>query len=281
MTIFEFNWINTHHHINYYGNEWKPQNSPIGVIVLVHGLGEHIGRYKHVAQVFTGNGYSVLACDHAGHGQSGGKRGHVDSYEWFFEELDYLLDRCRQNYADLPIFLYGHSLGGSIVLAYLLKRKPHVRGAIVTSPGIKLASDPGVMLIFGKILNRLVPSTALNNGLKIEGLSKDPQVVEAYKNDPLVHPWISARLGMELIETGEWIRENGEQIHIPMLLLHGSADLLTSVEGSRQLAAKNPHFITYIEWEGGYHELHNEPDKDAVFRVILDWLEKHTHHPAE
>jgi alpha-beta hydrolase superfamily lysophospholipase len=275
MTVFEFNW-ESDHRITYYGIEWRPDQPVRGVIVLVHGLGEHCGRYRHVAQIFNQNGYAVIASDHAGHGQTGGKRGHVDSYECFFEELDTLLNRSRENYANLPLFLYGHSLGGSIVLAYLLNRKPAVTGAIVTSPGIKLVSDPGVMLVFGKILNRLVPSTALNNGLDVQGLSRDPQIIEAYKNDPLVHPWISARLAIQLIETGEWIRENGNQLKIPILLLHGNADKLTAVEGSRELAQKNPEYITYVEWEGGYHELHNEPDKDRVFEVILNWLEKHT-----
>lgn len=275
MTVFEFNW-ESDHRITYYGIEWRPDQPVRGVIVLVHGLGEHCGRYLHVAQIFNQNGYAVIASDHAGHGQTGGKRGHVDSYECFFEELDTLLNRSRENYANLPLFLYGHSLGGSIVLAYLLNRKPAVTGAIVTSPGIKLVSDPGVMLVFGKILNRLVPSTALNNGLDVQGLSRDPQIIEAYKNDPLVHPWISARLAIQLIETGEWIRENGNQLKIPILLLHGNADKLTAVEGSRELAQKNPEYITYVEWEGGYHELHNEPDKDRVFEVILNWLEKHT-----
>ncbi|WP_322791631.1 alpha/beta hydrolase [Bellilinea sp.] len=273
MTVIEFNW-NSDHQISYYGIEWKPDQSPRGVIILVHGLGEHSGRYQHLAQLLNQHGYAVIASDHAGHGQTGGKRGHVDSYECFFEELDTLLSRSRQNYPDLPIFLYGHSLGGSIILAYLLKRAPNVAGAIVTSPGIKLVSDPGVMLVFGKILNRLVPSTALNNGLKLEGLSKDPKVIQAYKSDPLVHPWISARLAIQLIETGEWIRENGEQIQVPVLLLHGNADQLTAVEGSRELAEKNRKYVTYIEWEGGYHELHNEPDKEQVFQVILKWLEE-------
>lgn len=275
MTVFEFNW-ESDHRITYYGIEWRPDQPVRGVIVLVHGLGEHCGRYGHVAEMLNQHGYAVIASDHAGHGQTGGKRGHVDSYECFFEELDTLLNRSRENYANLPLFLYGHSLGGSIVLAYLLKRKPAITGAIVTSPGIKLVSDPGVMLVFGKILNRLVPSTALNNGLDVQGLSKDPQIIEAYKNDPLVHPWISARLAIQLIETGEWIRENGNQLKIPILLLHGNADKLTAVEGSRELAQKNPEYITYVEWEGGYHELHNEPDKDRIFEVILNWLEKHT-----
>lgn len=273
MTVIEFNWESSHQ-ITYYGIEWKPEIITRGVIGLVHGLGEHTGRYHHVAQIFNRHGFVVIASDHAGHGQTGGKRGHVDSYECFFEELDTLLKRSEENYPNLPVFLYGHSLGGSIVLAYLLKRQPAVRGAVVTSPGIKLVSDPGVMLVFGKILNRLVPSTALNNGLKLEGLSRDPQVIQAYKSDPLVHPWISARLAIQLIENGEWIRENGEQINVPVLLLHGSSDELTAVEGSRELAEKNREFITYVEWEGGYHELHNEPDKDRVFEVILTWLEK-------
>ncbi|GIV66723.1 MAG: lysophospholipase [Chloroflexota bacterium] len=272
MTVTEFNWESTHQ-ITYYGIEWKPDLITRGVIILVHGLGEHSGRYRHVAQILNHKGHAVIASDHAGHGQTGGKRGHVDSYDCFFEELETLLERARKNFPNLPVFLYGHSLGGSIVLAYLLKHKPKVAGAIVTSPGIKLVSDPGVMLFFGKILNRLVPSTALNNGLKLEGLSKDPQVIQAYKNDPLVHPWISARLAIELIEKGEWIRDNGDKINVPVLLLHGNSDKLTSVEGSRELAEKNRQLITYVEWDGGYHELHNEPDKDRVFEVILDWLE--------
>lgn len=270
-TLQEFTWVGDHQ-IQYYGVKWLPVERPHAVIVLVHGLGEHCLRYQHVAEFFNQHGIALFASDHAGHGKSGGKRGHVDSYDWFYSEIDTLLQYARRDFPNLPVFLYGHSLGGSIVLAYSLTKKPAVAGVIATSPGIRLIKDPGIMLLFGKILNRIAPSTALNNGLIVEGISKDIGVVQAYKNDPLVHPWISAHLALELIQTGEWVRANGEHFSLPLLLLHGNQDMLTSVDGSRELAAKNNPNITYIEWEGGYHELHNEPDRHKVLNAILNWL---------
>lgn len=277
-TFQEFDWTDDHR-IQYYGVKWLPVDAPRAVIVLVHGLGEHCLRYQRLAAFFNQHGFAVYASDHAGHGKSGGKRGHVDSYEWFFAEIDALIQLARRDFPALPLFLYGHSLGGSIVLAYSLTKEPAVAGVIATSPGLKLVKDPGILLLFGKVLDRIAPSTAMNNGLVAEGISRDAAVVQAYKDDPLVHPWISARLALELIRKGEWIRANGDRFPLPLLLLHGNRDILTAVEGSRELASRNTVSITYIEWEGGYHELHNEPDQQLVFNAILNWLEPRAGQP--
>ncbi|MEN4010899.1 MAG: lysophospholipase [Chloroflexota bacterium] len=273
MSVQEFSWV-SEEKIHHFGVKWQPVDKPRAAIILMHGLGEHCMRYQHVADYFNRQQFTLYACDHAGHGRSEGGRGHVDSYQWFFNEIDLLCQRARQDYhPSLPLFLYGHSLGGSIVLAYSLSKKPAIAGIVASSPGIKLVKDPGILLLFGKLLNRIAPSTPLNNGLVVEGISRDPAVVDAYRKDPLVHPWISARLALELIEKGEWIRANGAQISVPLLLLHGNKDMLTAVEGSRELASKNNPYIHYIEWEAGYHELHNEPDNQQVLSAIFNWME--------
>ncbi len=255
------------------GRCWEPEGEPRAVVCLVHGLGEHCGRYDHVAAALNEAGYAVLACDKRGHGRSGGKRGVIPSYEALMADIDLLLAQAEQRFPGKPRFLYGHSLGGNEVLNYALRRKPDLAGVISTSPGLRTAfQPPALQLAAGRLMNRLWPAFTLPNGLELAAISRDPAVVAAYQADPLVHDRLSARLGVSLLETGEWAIANAGQFPLPLLLMHGTADRLTSHEASQAFASKAPT-CTLKLWDGLYHETHNEPEKQEVIGFVVDWLD--------
>ena len=272
MVQNDFNW-QSQKNIQLAGREWEPEGSPRAVIVLVHGLGEHIGRYQHVAEMFCNHAYAVIGSDHPGHGRSGGKRGHVDSYEDFMQEIDHLLGEADARFPGKPRVLYGHSLGGNLVLYYALKRRPEIAGVIATGPAIAPANNTKAMAGVAKVLSAVLPAMTINNGLVLEGLSHDKDVVLAYQKDPLNHPDVSFRLGYELIANGEWIRQHAAEFPLPLLVMQGAEDKLVNPDATRNFASRLPENSVYKEWPGGYHELHNEPYKEQVFEVILNWLD--------
>jgi alpha-beta hydrolase superfamily lysophospholipase len=257
--------------------EWKPETPARGVVVLIHGLGEHAGRYAHVAAAMNAAGYAVLAPDLRGHGNSGGKRGHFSSYDTVADDIQCAFKEATTRYPGIPQFLYGHSLGGALVLYYVLKRKPSIRGVIATSPGLAPGSPlPVVKLAAAKLLNVVGPTLTLDNGLDLGNLSHDPAVRADYVADPKTHPLVSARLGMQLIQQGAWIQAQKGEFPIPLLLLQGTADHLVNLAATRAFASGQTGDVTYKEWDGWYHELHNELGKAEVIQVMVDWLKAHT-----
>ena len=263
--------------IQFYFQGWQPETPPKAVVCLVHGLGEHSGRYAHVAAALNDAGYVLLGFDLRGHGKSGGPRGHTPSYDTLLDDIGRLLDEAAARYPGLPRFLYGQSLGGNLVLNYALRRKPAIAGVVATSPWLRLSSaPPAARMTLGRVMNRLLPAFVQSSGLDPTGLSRDPEVVRAYKVDPLVHDRLSARLGMAAIEAGEWALAHAAEFPLPLLLAHGSADKLTSATASAEFAKKVPGDCTFKLWDGFYHETHNEPEKAEVLSFMIDWLRQHT-----
>ncbi len=256
-----------------FAQDWRPQGALRGVVALVHGLGEHTGRYQHVAAAFNAAGYGLIGFDLPGHGLSDGKRGHA-GYDEILDDIDCLLKEAGKSYPNAPRFLYGHSLGGALVLYYTLKRKPDLRGVIASSPGLATAAPVSSgKLLLAKVMARLAPSFTMANGLDLSGLAHDAAVIAAYKNDPLVHDQISARLGIDLLTKGQWILEQAPSFPLPMLLVQGSADRLISPQVNAAFAKAAPREkITYKVWENQYHETHNEPQKQQAIQYIIDWL---------
>ena len=275
MKISEWNWKSCDS-LNLYARAWEPEGRPKASIMLVHGIGEHVVRYDHVAAALTQAGYAMLGFDLCGHGKSGGPRGHITSYEALMNDIATFSGLVAERYPGIHRFIYGHSLGGGLVLNYVLRRTPDLNGAIVTGPMLKLAFDPpAVQVTLGRLMNGLVPGFTQHSKLKTAALSHDPAVVSAYENDPLVHDKISARLFVEMVEKGQWALDHAAEFPIPLLLMHGSADLLTSAKASREFAEKAGDKVTLKIWDGLYHEIHNEPEKAEVFKVMLDWLDQH------
>jgi alpha-beta hydrolase superfamily lysophospholipase len=252
----------------------SPGENTSGVIILIHGLGEHIQRYVYWADLFKKAGFGFAGVDLPGHGRSDGTRGNIKNYAKLEEMIDILINTCKKTFPGVPVFLYGHSLGGGIVLYYLLHKNPKVKGAIITSPFLRLAFEPpAIKLILASIMKNLVPGLIQPSGLNTNHLSHDESVVEKYKNDPLVHGKISISLFNGSMEAAKYSLARASELNVPILILHGSDDLILSPEGSREFAGKTDLAELKI-WDGGYHELHNEPFKDEVFAYIMNWLNR-------
>lgn len=274
MAVTELSW-KTSDGINIYGKKWETPLPIKAVICIMHGMGEHINRYDHVAEMFNNNGYTVIGCDQRGHGKSGGSCGHFPDFETFLNDVDALLKVASEHFPDAKKILYGHSMGGNLVVNYLLRRQPKIRGAILSSPYFQLAFQPSAVKLFiGKLLKGIFPALSMSSGLDSSAISKDANEVKKYNEDPLVHDKVSAKMGIELIETGQWAIDNAEKLSIPTLVYHGTADRLTSWEGSKAFAEKAGELVTFVPLEGLFHETHNEPEKESVFKMLINWCNK-------
>jgi len=273
MSIQEFSW-QTSDNLKIFAQVWQPEKTVRAVIALVHGLGEHCNRYAHVAEFYNQQGIAVVSFDLRGHGRSEGPRGHAPSYDVICDDIQQLLDEAAKRYPEKPIFLYGHSLGGALVLYFTLKRKPAIQGVIATSPGLETAQPvKGVKLVMGRMMNVIFPTFSMTNDLDLSGLSRDPEVAKAYTADPLVHGMISARLGMELLDNGQYVIAHAAEFPLPLLVMVGTADRLVNPAAVATFAEKAPKSTTFKSWEGHYHELHNEPDKQDVLTYESGWID--------
>jgi alpha-beta hydrolase superfamily lysophospholipase len=272
MNHFEFGW-KTQDGTEIYAQGWKPETAAGAVVCLVHGLGEHSRRYVHVAEALVQAGYATLALDQRGHGKTPGPRGHAPAFEVFLEDIGSLLLEADRRYPGLPQYLYGHSMGGSLVLNFVLQRRPKVAGVIASAPALETAfTPPAWKVALGKLLANWWPALSLPNGLEVDAICRDPEVIRSYRQDPLVHNRLSARLGTDLLRQGRWALDQAADFPLPLLLMHGSADRLTSARASREFAARAGEGCTLKIWEGLFHELHNEPEKDRVMVYMIDWL---------
>lgn len=273
MQQTEFSW-KTNDGLTLFAKEWKPDGPVKASIALVHGLGEHIGRYDHVAEALTTAGFGMVGFDLRGHGKSDGSRGYTTSNAAVMSDITHNIQNAKERFPAVPTFIYGHSLGGNLALYYVLTQKADLKGAIITSPGLATAKPvPASLMIASKVLAVLAPKTMINNTLDVSGLSHDPSVAEKYKADPLVHPFISPRLAEDMFSNGEFCLKHAAEFAIPLLLMQGSADPIVNPAKTKEFALAAPiSKVTYKEWPGFYHELHNEPEKAEVLKTMIDWL---------
>ena len=274
MKIQEWNW-KTKDNLHIYSKEWSPEIQPKAIICLIHGLGEHVGRYEHVGKVLVDAGYTLLGADLRGHGNSEGQRGHSPSYESFMQDIDGLLHEANKRYPGVPLFLYGHSLGGILVLYYALQRKPAIQGVISTGAAMKTALTEQKFKVFlAKLLGSIMPTGSLASGLDPKSLSLDPKVVEAYIHDPLVHNRMTFAMGKNSMIAIDWIYTHAREFDLPLLMMHGVEDKLGYPAGSQQFAKLVPEGLCTLKlWDGFAHEIHNEPEKADVFKVMVEWLD--------
>jgi alpha-beta hydrolase superfamily lysophospholipase len=257
-----------------YGQIWRPEEAPRAVMLLVHGIGEHSGRYVHLARFFTQAGLVVVSYDLRGHGKSEGVRGYIPVYESLLDDINLLEQKGRSLYPNLPVFLYGHSLGGNQVLNYGLRCSPALDGVIASGAELRLAFTPSpVRVALARLTDRLYPAYSQASGLDVNALSQDPQVIRDYQNDPLVHDRVSARLFTGFYDAGLWALEKAESWSLPLLIMHGSADAVCDAEASREFAEKAGPQATLKIWDNFYHEIHNEPQQQEVFAFTLEWIE--------
>jgi alpha-beta hydrolase superfamily lysophospholipase len=264
-------------HKNLYWYYW-PANNPKGAIYLVHGMGEHAGRYEHVAHYFNDKGFSCFGFDQRGHGRSEGKRGHTPSYEALLKDIDLFIREGQKLNGNLIPFLYGHSFGGNLVLNYPLRRRTNFRGVIATSPWLELATPPSKSQeLVAHIACVFSPSLTLKTGLNAEGLAKEKTVASNYTGDEYVHGLITVNMYTEIKRAAHFASANASRFPLPLLLVHGDADPITSFAASKKFANKAPH-CTFKVWEGLYHETHNEANWMDVLDFNLEWMLKLLNH---
>ncbi|WP_297551871.1 alpha/beta hydrolase [Thermococcus sp.] len=241
----------------------------LGWVVLVHGLGEHSGRYGRLIRELNEAGFAVYTFDWPGHGKSPGKRGHTS-----IEEAMEIIDSIIEELGEKP-FLFGHSLGGLTVIRYAETRPDRIRGVIASSPALaKSPETPGFMVALAKFLGKVIPGLVLSNGIKPELLSRNKDAVRRYVEDPLVHDRISAKLGRSIFVNMELAHLEVGRIKVPVLLLVGTADVITPPEGARRLfEGLKVEDKTLKEFEGAYHEIFEDPEwADEFHRTIVRWL---------
>ena len=263
-----FSWAGT----QIYGY-WSVPGKPKGTVLLVHGFGEHSGRYREeVVPYLSEQGLAVFAFDLVGHGKSDGKRGHCQGYGQLMDLLSDAVAETQNRFPGLPLFLYGHSMGGNLVLNFTLRSGGPQKGIIASSPYLKLAfKPPSWKLFFGRMLQKIAPAVTIPSGLDPAGISRDAKEVQRYQSDPLVHDRVSPAYSFPVIEAGEVILEKAGEIGIPVLVLHGDADPIIDVEGSIAFAKKAPN-SQLVLFPGAFHELHHEREREAFFREIGKWL---------
>lgn len=259
---------------------WQPTDGKVkGVVCLVHGMGEHSGRYAHVATYFTNRGYVLAGFDLRGHGKSPGQRGHIPSYGQLMLDIDQFVSAVARTFPDIPLFLYGHSMGGNLVLNYLLRHTPNISGAVVTAPALKVQTNL-LKVLCGQLMNILCPGFSMPSGINSRSLSREKQVSDDYDRDPLNHSLLSARLGMSLIRSGQWAIGNAHKLRSPVLLMHGTEDRVCFPQGSEEFATRAGKLCQLKLWPGLLHELHNEPEYLQVLQYVVAWLQEIARNPV-
>ena len=263
--------------LNLYYQCWLPADEPKAILLVVHGLAEHSGRYSNLVNYFVPRGYAVYGFDQRGHGKSDGVKGYVDRFSHFVDDLDIFLRLVHSRHYDVKTFLVGHSIGGTIATAYTILRQDGFDGLILTGATLSTPNDVAAGTIFAaRILSLILPEAGLYI-IDAEAISQDKNVVNAYVYDPLVYRGkIRARLGVELIKAMGTVKRQISEIHLPIMVMHGAADRLSDPKGSEMLYQKASSADKTLKvYEGYYHEIFNEPGREQVLADVEAWLKAH------
>jgi len=254
---------------------WPAAGQARGVIVNVHGLGDHSGLYLTVSEHFTARGFAVHAPDLRGNGHSPGARGHIGSWREYREDLRRFVGLVRGEEPGLPLFLLGHSLGGLIVLDYALHHADGLGGVIASAPPLGRLGVPAPLLLLGRVVSRLWPSFSLETGMDLSGLARDPAIAAEVLADPLFHRKGSARLSTEVTAAIDRVQQGASGFPLPLLILHGAADRMVPPDGSRELVARArgpERDVRLLEYEGAYHALFADQGRERVLGDVEEWL---------
>lgn len=255
---------------------WLPDGEPRAVFLIVHGLAEHSGRYDEFVDYFLARGVACYALDLRGHGHSDGKRVHVDSFDDYRRDVEAVRRIAVERHPDLPFFLVGHSMGGVVVLRNLLLDPSGLDGAIVSSPS--LAAHPGVhpplpIRLLARLLVKIAPRQQVPSGLPARYVSRDPQVVESYEADPLVTKTASSGWYHSMLAAQREVRSRPGDLALPLLLMQSGDDRLVDPEATEAWAEDAPeNLVTFRRWDGLYHEMFHEPEREQVFACVEEWL---------
>lgn len=267
LRLFEQSWV----------PETAPEAPPRAAVALVHGYGEHSGRYAHVAAFLTARGHAVYAFDQRGYGRSEGRRAFVDRFEHYLDDLSTFLRRVRDRAPGVPLFLMGHSMGGTVCARYWLEHRPDVAGLILSSPFLHPGEAmPHLPLRLSSLASRLFP-TFPTVRIRAEHLSRDQAVRADVDADPLnVRGRVRARTGHEMVAAAASIRDRLEAVTLPFLVFHGTADCIADPRGSIELYRRAlGEDKTLGLYEGLFHETLNEPERTQVLHELAAWLEEH------
>jgi alpha-beta hydrolase superfamily lysophospholipase len=256
---------------------WLPDAPPRAALVIVHGGGEHINRYKNLVDGLVPAGFILTGYDQRGHGRSEGQRGHIDSWSEYREDIRIFLDLAGELARGLPMFLFGHSQGSLEVLDYILHYADGLAGAIISATALYPEGvAPPHLVLLARVLSGIVPRFPLRLSVEGTSLSRDPQVAKAYMEDPLVHWSHSVRWGTEGLRIIERIKGRGGEINMPVLFLHGECDPLVSAAGARrffeEIRYPDKTFHIYPE---GLHEPHNDLCYEQAISDIRSWMDRH------
>ena len=258
-----------------YYQSWHPPDLAKAVVVVVHGHGGHSGIFTRLVEYLVDRDYIIYSFDLRGHGRSPGQRGYINCWAEYRADLAAFLQLVRTQESQLPLFLIGQSMGGTIALDYLLRESPQLQGLILMSPALGLNVSPWKLLI-GRMLSRIRPHFALDAGIDLSTGSRDPEVVAAYAQDTLRHSQGTARLATELLKTIDWVNAHADELQLPLLVLHGGSDRVTPLASSRAFVERVTIADKKLrEYPDSYHELHNDLNYLEVLADINDWLEKH------
>ena len=260
------------------GRAWLSQeHNPKGTLYLLHDLGEHSARYAHVAESFSNEGYHFVGFDMRGHGLSAGRRGQASKFTKLINDVEQVICQSTNQFGltrDTRI-LYGQGFGGNLALNYILRRKPNLSGAIVTSvilntPFTKTKSRRTLLHFIANIFHKM----RINSHIKSKDLSRDLAFVKAYQDDVYNYHKISARLAVEIYRNGKYIMNHIDTIELPLLFMHGTSNRITPAEISSALAERAGKMADILLWENGYHELHNDLERNLVIKRMIAWLDK-------
>jgi acylglycerol lipase len=259
-----------------YWQGWLPPGEARGVLLLCHGAGEHSGRYQNVVDTVAPDGWAVYGMDHRGHGRSSGNRVHVERFSDWVDDFDLMKREVVARHRDLPLFVLGHSLGAQIALAHALDHQEDLRGLVLSAPFLATSSVPQVVQPVAKIAARLVPRSRFKL-VDLDKVSKDPDVVRRYRNDPLVYQG-NATLALANIVGSQFdvLIERSRYLRIPLLVQHGDLDAIADPDGSRRLheASGSPD-QTFFLYRGLWHEIYNEPERQRPLDDLREWLADH------
>ena len=256
---------------------WLPEKDPKAVLLIVHGLAEHSGRYMNLVNHFVPLGYAVYGVDHIGHGKSDGLRVYVERFKDFTDTLKTFSHMIRDWQPETPIFMVGHSMGGLISSIYLLDNQDGLSGAVLSGPSVKVPDNiSSVTILAGRLFSTLMPKLGLL-ALEADGVSRDPEVVKAYINDPLVYTGkITARLAAELLKAMKSAAADASKITLPILIAQGGEDRLVDPDGAQMLHDTVGSVDKTLKiYDGLYHEIFNEPEHHKVLGDVEAWLESH------
>lgn len=268
-------YLTTREEAKIYYQTWLPLKQAKASVVLVHGLGSHSDWFSNVGERLVEADYGVYALDLYGNGKSSGQRGYINSWSDFRSDLNYFCQWVKSQNSEQPLFLFGHSLGGLIVLEYLLQLSPHVTGIIVMAPALGKVGISPMKILVGKLLSWIYPRFSLDLGIPDEASSHYPTVISAYSNDPLRHTRATARFAQEYFMTTQWVENHCNYLSTPILVLQGDEDVVTPAETTREFFAQLPDIDKqYREYQEGYHDLHLDFCQEILMEDIVEWLEK-------